>query len=236
MARILNKKKIVIFTGAGISAESGIKTFRDTNGLWNEYSVEDVATPQAWRKNPELVLEFYNERRQDIRHARPNAAHDAIARLEKEYEVIVVTQNIDNLHERAGSSNVIHVHGEITKARSTLDESLVYDIGYNSISPGDTCESKSQLRPHIVWFGEGIFHFDTARASIKDAARILVVGTSLSVFPAAGLLKKASFHAEKVIVSLDIDKKPYGYKFIRANASKMVPWVVEKWLKGERAI
>lgn len=236
MTRTLDKKKIVVFTGAGISAESGIRTFRDANGLWNEYSLEEVASPQAWAKNPQLVLDFYNERRENVCHAQPNEAHEAIVALEQQYEVVVITQNVDDLHERAGSSNIIHVHGEITKARSSIDETLIYDIGCKSISMGDTCELRSQLRPHIVWFGEPIMHHGTAQAHVRDAARILVVGTSLSVYPAAGLLKKASYHAEKVLVSLDVVEKPFGYEFIRAKASSMVPWVVGKWLKGERAI
>jgi len=236
MAKLLDKNKIVVFSGAGISAESGIKTFRDANGLWNEYAVEDVATPDAWERDPELVLSFYNERRADICEAKPNTAHEAIASLEEKYEVMVITQNIDDLHERAGSSNVIHVHGEITKVRSTCDESLIYDVGYKPTSIGDRCELNGQLRPHIVWFGESVLNYDIAREHIKRASRILVVGTSLSVYPAAGLLKKSSYHAEKAIISLDIDKKPYGYKFIRAKATNMVPWVVKKWLNGERAI
>lgn len=234
MARELDKNKIVIFTGAGISAESGIQTFRDSDGLWNEYSIEDVATPAAWQRDPELVLNFYNERRVDIANAEPNAAHNALVELEKEYEVIIITQNIDDLHERAGSSKVIHLHGEITKARSELDETLIHDIGYQAISMGDQCEIRSQLRPHIVWFGEQTLNYELARSHVKDAARILVVGTSLSVYPAAGLLKKASFHAEKAIVSLEVEKKPFGYKFIRAKAASMVPHIVEKWLNGEK--
>ncbi len=235
MGRVLNKNKVVIFTGAGISAESGIRTFRDSDGLWNEYLVEDVATPGAWARNPELVLNFYNDCRDQMTSALPNAAHKAIAELEEKYEVIVITQNIDDLHERAGSSNVIHLHGEISKARSSLDETLIYDIGKKRMTKDDTCELRSPLRPHIVWFGENILNYDEARNYIKNAARVLVVGSSLSVYPAAGLLKKASFHAEKGIISLEVDKVPYGYQFKRGKASNLVPCIVESWLNRERA-
>lgn len=153
MAKMLNKNKVVVLTGAGVSAESGIQTFRDANGLWNEYSIEDVATPKAWERNSESVLGFYNERRKEVSEVMPNSAHEAIVALEKKYEVVVITQNIDDLHERAGSSNVIHVHGVITKARSSFDDTLIYDIGYKPISIGDLCELKSQLRPHIEIHG-----------------------------------------------------------------------------------
>jgi len=234
MSRALNKNRIVVFTGAGISAESGIQTFRDGGGLWHEHSIEDVATPAAWERNPSLVLEFYNERRKNVEAAKPNKAHQAIAQLEELYDVVVITQNIDDLHERAGSSNIKHVHGEITKARSSLDETLLYDIGYKPIHLNDRCELRSQLRPHVVWFGEQVLEYDDARDVIKDASKILVVGTSLTVYPVAGLLKKASYHAEKVIISLDLEKKPFGYQFIRAKASEIVPWVVGKWLRGEK--
>ncbi|GAA3921154.1 NAD-dependent deacylase [Litoribacillus peritrichatus] len=235
MARVLQKDKVVVFTGAGVSAESGIRTFRDSNGLWNEYLVEDVATPAAWQRNPELVLDFYNDCRQQMSSAKPNAAHDAIARLEETHEVVVVTQNIDDLHERAGSSQVIHLHGEISKARSSLDETLIYDIGSQPLKKGDFCELRSQLRPHIVWFGENIINYDEARNHVRNAARILVIGTSLNVYPAAGLLKKASFHAEKAIVSLEVDSVPFGYKFIRGKATNIVPRIVGDWMNGGRA-
>lgn len=233
MARILDGNKVVIFTGAGISAESGIQTFRDSGGLWNEYSIEDVATLAAWKKDPALVLNFYNERKMNICIAEPNSAHMAIAALEKKYNVVVITQNIDDLHERAGSSNVIHLHGEIMKARSTYDETLIHDIGNKPLYIGSKCQLRSQLRPHVVWFGELIMNDEISKKHISNAARILVVGTSLSVYPAANLLKKASHHAEKIIISLDIAKKPYGYQFICAKASKMVPNIIDKWLYGK---
>lgn len=233
---MLIKNKVVVITGAGVSAESGLQTFRDANGLWNEHAVSDVATPQAWDRDPELVLEFYNDLRVETLSAEPNAAHTAIAELEKMYDVVVITQNIDDLHERAGSTHVIHVHGKITQSRSSLDETLLYDIGDKPINLGDSCQLRSQLRPHIVWFGESILNFDESREHIKTASRILVVGTSLSVYPAAGLLKKASFHAEKLIVALDVEKVPYGYKFVRAKATTIVPRIVNRWLSGEKAI
>jgi NAD-dependent deacetylase len=229
----IDPNQVVIFSGAGISAESGLATFRDLDGLWNQYKIEDVATPSAWEANPEIVLKFYNERRRQATSAPPNAAHLAIAELETKYQVIVITQNIDDLHERAGSSNIIHVHGEITKARSSIDESLIYMIGDRDISISDKCEKGSQLRPHIVWFDEEIQNFDIAKAALKTAGKVLVVGTSLSVYPAASLLKKARFHAEKIFVSLEIDNKPFGYNCWRENASIAVPSIVRCWLQGE---
>lgn len=232
MSKEMDVNKVVVFTGAGVSAESGLKTFRDSDGLWENHSIEAVATPQGWAADPELVLDFYNERRAQALSAEANKAHIAIAKLEQKYDVTVVTQNVDDLHERAGSSKVIHVHGELNKARSSVDESLVYNIGNNDIKPGDTCDRGSQLRPYIVWFGENVQYLDDAVAHIKSAGKVLVIGSSLSVYPAAGLLKKARFHAEKIIVSLDIDKKPFGYEWYRGTAVSLVPHVVETWLDG----
>src|SRR3954468_171917 len=154
------KKKLVVLTGAGISAESGLKTFRDSDGLWEGYDIEDVATPRAWKKNPQLVLEFYNYRRRDVAAAQPNAAHTELAELQHDFDVHVITQNIDDLHERAGSKKVLHLHGEIMKARSTVDPELVYPLKTWEIKPGDICEKGSQLRPHIVWFGELVPEMD----------------------------------------------------------------------------
>ncbi len=230
----MDENKIVIFSGAGVSAESGLKTFRDSDGLWENHNVEDVATPAAWRADPELVLRFYNERRAQAAKAEPNAAHLAIAALEARYEVVVITQNVDDLHERAGSSTVIHLHGELTKARSSAHPELIYDIGARPIALGEHCEQGSQLRPHIVWFGEAIQHSTPAREHIAGAGKVLVVGTSLTVYPAAGLLNKARHRAEKIIVSLDIEKKPYGFNWIRGKATHMVPHVVRCWMEGRR--
>ena len=227
----INPNKIVIFTGAGISAESGLKTFRDSDGLWENYPVDLVASKSGWAQDPELVLDFYNQRRDQAAKATPNPAHIAIAELEKQFEVVIITQNIDDLHERAGSSNVIHLHGELSKARSTQDESLVYNIGAEPIKLGDLCELNSQLRPHIVWFGEMPFRIDEARRHFKDAAYVLVVGTSLAVEPAASLLKKARHRATKVIVTLDVNKIPYGYQLILGKASSLVPSVCNEWIR-----
>lgn len=188
-------KKLVVLSGAGISAESGIKTFRDTGGLWEEYDVTEVATPMAWWKNRDLVLRFYNERRRQLENVGPNEGHLGIARLEKHYDVTVITQNVDNLHERAGSTKIVHLHGELTKVRSTADPSLIYEIGYKDINPGDNCEKGSQLRPHIVWFGEAVPMMDEAARITSEADIFVVVGSSLNVYPAAGLIGYAPDHA-----------------------------------------
>ena len=231
----INLNKIVIFTGAGVSAESGIQTFRDTGGLWNEYRVEDVATPEAWLVNPELVLNFYNERRKKAAEAPPNSAHYSIAELEKKFEVVVITQNVDDLHERAGSSNVIHVHGQLNFARSSVDESLLYRINDSTINIGDLCEKGSQLRPHVVWFGEKIQNYEESKNHLLTASRFLVVGTSLSVYPAANLLKKARFNAEKIIITKELERRPGGFRLLRGNASSLVPSVVSDWIAGRKA-
>ena len=197
-------KNIVVFTGAGISAESGIKTFRGSDGLWENYRIEDVATPGAWHKDKALVLEFYNQRRLQCLNAKPNAAHKGLAQLEKKFNVTVITQNIDNLHERAGSSNVVHLHGEITKSRSTLDESLVYTINGAELKIGDTCEKGSQLRPHIVWFGEEVPMIEIACRIVSKADIFVVIGSSLLVYPAAGLIDYAPHAIPKFIIDPEI--------------------------------
>lgn len=224
------KEKIAVLTGAGISAESGLSTFRDSGGLWENYSVYEVATPEAFAANPERVLEFYNMRRKKVAEVRPNAAHLAIAELEHQYTVTVITQNVDNLHERAGSTQVIHVHGEITKARSVDDPSRIYDIGTKDIMPGDVDERGSQLRPHIVWFGEAVQNFEEAAQVVEAADRILVVGTSLSVYPAAGLADLCRHEAEKILVALEIDHLPGGFDFQKGRATERVPEIVSKWM------
>lgn len=180
-------KKLVVLSGAGMSAESGIRTFRDMGGLWEEYDVLEVATPMAWAKNMDLVLRFYNERRKQLFSCEPNAGHLALAALEKYFDVRIITQNVDNLHERAGSTKVLHLHGELTKARSTADPSLIYEIGNRDINRGDKCEKGSQLRPHIVWFGEAVPFMDVAGKIASEADIFVVIGSSLNVFPAAGL-------------------------------------------------
>jgi NAD-dependent deacetylase len=198
----MNKKHIVVLTGAGVSAESGLKTFRDGDGLWNGYNVYDVATPGAWKKNPKLVLDFYNDRRRDVAAAKPNAAHIGLAELEKDFDVTIVTQNIDDLHERAGSSNIIHLHGEIFKMRSECDEELIYEIR-DDIKLGDKATDGSQLRPFIVWFEEPVPMIEKAVALMDDCDYFVVVGTSLQVYPAASLLHYAPQFLPKYI----IDKK-----------------------------
>lgn len=180
-------KHVVVFTGAGISAESGLKTFRDSDGLWEGYNVQDVATPRAWAKDPELVLRFYNERRQNIVDAKPNAAHLAIAALETDYKVTVITQNIDDLHERAGSSHILHLHGEIFKMRSEFDEHHIVDIR-DDIAIGDKAPDGGQYRPHIVWFEEAVPEMSNAIRYAMDADIFVVIGTSLVVYPAASIL------------------------------------------------
>jgi len=181
------KKKLIVLTGAGISAESGLKTFRDSDGLWEGYEVTEVATPRAWKKSPSLVLDFYNMRRRDVLGAKPNRAHLALAELEKDFDVHIITQNIDDLHERAGSSKVLHLHGEIFKMRSETDDELIYDIR-EDILLGDKAEDGSQLRPHIVWFEEPVPMIEAAVALVRQADIFVVVGSSLVVYPAAGLV------------------------------------------------
>ena len=182
-------KRIVVLTGAGISRESGIKTFRDADGLWNTYRIEEVASPEAWERDPQLVLDFYNLRRKQLYEVDPNAAHDTLAKLEENYDVQIITQNIDDLHERAGSTQVLHLHGELKKVRSTTDPNLVYTLNGWELKLGDRCEKGSQLRPHIVWFGEAVPDIIIAESMVKKADIFLVIGTSLKVYPAAGLLQ-----------------------------------------------
>ena len=189
------KKKLVVLTGAGVSAESGITTFRDSNGLWENFKVEEVASIDGWRENPFLVLDFYNARRAQLASVKPNSAHYAIAELEKDYDVTVVTQNVDNLHERAGSTRIIHLHGELTKVRPEnacnemdgFSEETVFDIGTESIAIGDKAPNGAQLRPHIVWFGEAVPKINAALDAAAEADVMLIVGTSLQVYPAANL-------------------------------------------------
>ena len=196
------KPKILFFTGAGVSAESGLQTFRDSkDGLWDNYKIEDVCTPEAWTKNPSLVLDFYNQRRRQCKEAQPNLAHELIAKLEEQYEVVVVTQNVDNLHERAGSTKVIHLHGELMKARSIANPNLIYDRE-GDIVLGDLCEQQSQLRPHIVWFGEGLDN-DLMDYAIKEAvtcAVCVVVGSSMLVHPANSLPHYVPFASQMVVI------------------------------------
>ncbi len=194
------KKKLIVLTGAGISAESGIATFRDSGGLWEGHRVEDVATPEGWQKNPALVLEFYNERRKRALEVTPNRGHEILVELEQHFEVTVVTQNVDDLHERAGSSKVIHLHGSLFESRSTADESLVYPIKGWELNLGHTCEKGSQLRPNIVWFGEMVPMIEVAAHHASQADIFLVVGTSMVVYPAAGLIHYVPVESPKFVV------------------------------------
>ena len=181
-------KKLVVLSGAGMSQESGLKTFRDMGGLWEQYRVEDVASIEGWYRNPELVMNFYNERRKQLFETQPNAGHFAVAALEKDFDVQIITQNVDDLHERAGSTKVLHLHGELRKVRSTADPDLVYTLDHWELKFGDKCEKGSQLRPHIVWFGEAVPAFYDAIPMVEAADILLVVGTSMQVYPAAGLV------------------------------------------------
>jgi NAD-dependent deacetylase len=182
------RQKVVVLSGAGISAESGVATFRDANGLWENHRIEDVATPEGFERDPALVLAFYNQRRKQAIDVEPNAGHRALVALETYYDVTIITQNVDNLHERAGSANVLHLHGELFKSRSTADESLVYDMTGWELKLGDLCEKGSQLRPHIVWFGEAVPLIEEAAYIASEADICIIVGTSMQVYPAAGLI------------------------------------------------
>ena len=219
----MNKKHVVVLSGAGVSAESGLKTFRDSDGLWNGYDVYEVATPGGFKKNPQLVLDFYNDRRRDVAAAKPNAAHIGLAELEKDFAVTIITQNIDDLHERAGSNNVVHLHGEIFKMRSVADVRKIYDIR-GDIKLGDTAPDGHQLRPHIVWFEEEVPMMDKAVAILQDADYFVVIGTSLQVYPAASLVQYAPPFLPKFI----IDKKnpavnnPANLTFIEMPATEGV--------------
>lgn len=226
--------KIVVLSGAGISAESGLSTFRDNGGLWHQHRVEDVATPEAWSKDPALVLEFYNQRRKQLMEVAPNAAHRALARLEQAFDVQIVTQNVDDLHERAGSTQVTHLHGELKKVRSTADPDLVYTLEGWELKLGDVCEKGSQLRPHIVWFGEAVPLIEKAASLVTQADILLVVGTSLQVYPAAGLLHYARPDCEKYYIDPQASSVAGvgNLQAIRATAASAVPAWVEGLLKS----
>ena len=229
--------RVVVLTGAGISAESGLQTFRGPDGLWEGHRVEDVATPEAWAANPGLVLEFYNQRRRGVRQAQPNAAHLALVDLEGAYDVRIVTQNVDDLHERAGSSNVLHLHGEVRKARSTRDSSLIRDLDDSDIHLGDLCERGSQLRPHIVWFGEMVPAMDEAVELVAEADVLLVVGTSLQVYPAAGLVFEAPRRARRIVVNPEVPEPVAGrgFEVVAKPATVGVPEVVGQLLAAAQA-
>jgi NAD-dependent deacetylase len=202
------KPKLVVLSGAGISAESGIATFRDANGLWEGHDVMKVASPQGWASNPELVLEFYNQRRKAALQAKPNKGHRILAELEKHFEVTIVTQNVDNLHEQAGSSRVVHLHGELFKSRSTKNPELIYHVSGWELNMGDLCDKGHQLRPHIVWFGEEVPLMEHAIATARNAEIFVVVGTSLVVYPAAGLINFVPNQVPKYVIDPNIPNVP----------------------------
>lgn len=231
------KKKLVVLTGAGISAESGIKTFRDADGLWEGHDVMEVASPEGWRKNKELVLDFYNQRRRQLHQVKPNLGHFTLAELEKDFDVHIITQNVDNLHEQAGSSNVLHLHGELFKVRSTKNESYVLDWK-TDLNLGDVDTNGNQLRPHIVWFGEAVPALDEAIEITQTADFLAVIGTSLQVYPAAGLLH----YAKSNVPVFYIDPKPATIydlqnplEIIPMNATDGVPFLRQKLLNEYKA-
>ncbi|MDD2822258.1 MAG: NAD-dependent deacylase [Flavobacterium sp.] len=219
------KKKLVVLTGAGISAESGIKTFRDSDGLWEGHNVMDVATPEGWRKNPVLVLDFYNQRRQQLKEVQPNLAHQILAELEHDFDVFIITQNVDDLHERAGSTSVLHLHGELLKVRSSINPNYILDW-CEDLNLGDTDKNNNQLRPHIVWFGEEVPALEEAVAITQNADYFAVIGTSLQVYPAAGLL---DFTAPQIPVFY-IDPKPIKIPNLR-NPLDIIPEVASEGMK-----
>ena len=221
--------KVVVLSGSGLSAESGLPTFRDAAGLWREHSWMELASPGGWRKQPHLVLEFYNERRARAWAAEPNAAHRAIAQLETHFDVVVITQNVDNLHERAGSTRVLHLHGELGFARGSGPGRKRYRIDGAPIEIGQICEEGTQLRPDIVWFGEETQHMDAAREYVNGAGKVLVVGTSLSVYPAASLVEYASPRAEKILNSIEMEFVPAGFEFLPGRATEIVPRITARW-------
>lgn len=227
------KPNIVVLSGAGISAESGLGTFRDKGGLWDEYDINEVATPEAWSKNPELVLEFYNLRRKLVIEAQPNAAHFALASLEKQFNVNIITQNIDDLHERAGSSQVLHLHGEILKAQCSVVEDEVVKLEATEIKLGEKSKHGHQLRPHVVWFGEAVPKMYEAEQLMQDADIFIVVGTSLNVYPAANLIYNCKKGCEKFIVDLnDLSNVKFkNLQHYKGPASQQVPLLVDELTK-----
>lgn len=225
----MQKQKLVILSGAGMSAESGLKTFRDSDGLWEGYRVEDVATLAAWQADMQMVLDFYNMRRKNVLEAEPNQAHYLLKQLEDKFDIQIITQNVDNLHERAGSSKVLHLHGIITQAKSTYDDNLIYEINGWEMKMGDRCEYGSQLRPNIVWFGEAVPNIEPAIKLVQEADLMLVIGTSLQVYPAAGLIQY--FSNAKPLYVIDPKKVPVtrsqNISFIESTASDGMEQLVE---------
>lgn len=229
------KKQITILSGAGISAESGINTFRDADGLWEQHRIEDVATPQAWQQNRQLVLEFYNLRRKQLMEVEPNAAHFAITELQQQFDVHVITQNVDDLHERAGNKNVLHLHGQLKQVRSTAPPYTVYDLDGWELLEGDVCENGHQLRPHIVWFGEEVPNLPVAAQLVSTSDAVIIVGTSLNVYPAASLYHYAKPHCPIWIVDPNADQLHYPETITSINekAGVALPRLVQSFLRQE---
>ena len=225
-------KHLVVLTGAGTSAESGINTFRDSNGLWEQYRIEDVATPEGWERNPDLVTEFYNQRRLQLNEVQPNNGHLILAQLEKHFRVSIITQNVDNLHERAGSSNIIHLHGELTKMRSTHAENSIIDIGYKAMPYGALCDNGHILRPHIVWFGEAVPMIEKAVEIVMEADVLIIVGTSLEVYPAAGLMHYAPTDCPIYLIDPNRHQNLNNTRveLIRDTAANALPKLIQNWL------
>ncbi len=227
-------EKVVVLTGAGMSADSGLKTFRDSDGLWEGHDIQEVATPQAWQRDKELVLKFYNERRKQLHSVDPNTGHQALANLEEQYDVTIITQNVDDLHERAGSTDVIHLHGELSKVRSDEDPSLIYDIGGDTIEIGDTADDGAQLRPHVVWFGEPVPNMQKAANIVPEADILIVIGTSLVVYPAAGLVDLAEQNIPKYIIDpATPELRTFkGWEHVQERAAKGTPRLVQDLLEN----
>ena len=227
------ERRIAILTGAGISAESGIRTFRGADGLWEDHRIEDVASPDGWNRDKSLVLRFYDERRTQVRRALPNAAHLALVELEREFRTDIITQNIDDLHEKAGSAHILHLHGEILKARSSGDETHVVPLEQDTIPLGWTCPKGFQMRPHIVWFGEAVPMLEQAAGIVAMADIVIIVGTSMNVYPAAGLVHYARPDATLIAVDPDDIPLPSGVVHVKEKAGKGVPLVVGELLAKE---
>jgi NAD-dependent deacetylase len=225
----MKTKKIIVFSGAGMSAESGIRTFRDTGGLWEEFRIEEVATPQAFASDPEKVLRFYNMRFQQLKEVEPNRAHYAVAELEADFDVEVITQNVDNLHERAGSSRVLHLHGELAKCRSSVNKDYIIPMPEQGLAIGDSCPDGHQLRPHIVWFGELVPAMVEAEMKVQEADILIVIGTSLNVYPAAGLAYAAQEHAEVYLIDPgEFELEGIRMHHIKEKASRGIEILAER--------
>ena len=224
-------QNIVVFTGAGISVESGLGTFRDSGGLWEQFKIEDVATPEAFERNPELVLDFYNLRRKQLLESKPNAAHISLNKLSEKYNLHIITQNIDDLHERSGSKNILHLHGKLMESKSSINDSLIYPIKGVDLKLGDLCKNGSQLRPNVVWFGEPVPKMIDAISITKKADIFIVIGTSLNVYPAASLLNYTNNAKRIILIDLKAEQKK-GVEVVKGKATIEVPRLVRNLVEG----